>query len=60
MDYIPGRGSVLASVVAGGSVLGATTQLPVTGGNLLNEIALAVAFGLITWAALYFKYSRSN
>lgn len=50
-----GRGSgPIGPIVAGGTTTGAVL-LPNTGGNLIVEIAVAVAAGLVVWGALYLK-----
>jgi len=51
--YTPGKGSILP-------VATTAAALPVTGTKNVVEIALAVAAGLIAWAALYMARSRAN
>jgi LPXTG-motif cell wall-anchored protein len=40
-------------VVASGTGLGISTQLPQTGSNLAIQLAVAAVAGLLAWAVLY-------
>jgi hypothetical protein len=53
--YTPGKGSgAVASIVTGsGAGVVTATQLPQTGISLINELAIAVAAGLVVWAVAY-------
>jgi hypothetical protein len=49
-----GRGAGAGLVTTAGVTTGAAL-LPNTGGNIVIEIAVAVAAGLVVWGALYLK-----
>ncbi len=60
MDYTPGKGGGIVSAITGGSVTAVTaTELPKTGITLVNELAIAIALGLVAWAVAYKLFNKS-
>ena len=57
MDYTP---PVIPQVLGATTGAGAATILPEAGSALVNSLAIAIAVGLVVWAAAYFVMRKKT